>query len=52
MDGQSIGSKPDAFVNVPPNVLHSFKNDTEGHTFLILYEENMAVGVEGHQIYK
>ncbi len=30
-----------------------FKNDTEGqHTFVILYEENMATGVEDPQIYE
>jgi hypothetical protein len=29
-----------------------FKNDTEGHTFVILYEENMTAGVEGPQIYE
>ena len=29
-----------------------FKNDTEGHTFVILYEENMAAGVEDPQIYE
>jgi hypothetical protein len=29
-----------------------FKNDTEGHTFVILYEENMASGVEDPQIYE
>jgi hypothetical protein len=28
------------------------KNDTEGHTFVILYEENMASGVEDPQIYE
>lgn len=29
-----------------------FKNDAEGHTFVILYEENMATGVEDPQIYE
>jgi D-ribose pyranose/furanose isomerase RbsD len=29
-----------------------FKNDTEWHTFVILYEENMAAGVEDPQIYE
>ncbi len=29
-----------------------FKNDTEGHTFVILYEENMGAGVEDPQIYE
>jgi hypothetical protein len=29
-----------------------FKNDTEGHTFVIIYEENMAAGVEDPQIYE
>ena len=30
-----------------------FKNDTEDqHTFVILYEENMAAGVEDPQIYE
>ena len=28
VDGQRIEAKPGAFVNVPPNVLHSFKNET------------------------
>ena len=29
-----------------------FKNDAEGHTFVIIYEENMATGVEDPQIYE
>ena len=29
-----------------------FRNDSEGHTFVILYEENMAAGVEDPQIYE
>ncbi len=29
-----------------------FKNDAEKHTFMILYEENMATGVEDPQIYE
>ncbi len=28
------------------------KNDAEGHIFVILYEENMATGVEDPQIYE
>jgi hypothetical protein len=28
------------------------KNDAEGHTFVILYEENMTAGVEDPQIYE
>ena len=27
-------------------------NDAEGHTFVILYEENMVTGVEDPQIYE
>ena len=29
-----------------------FKNDAEKHTFVILYEENMATGLEDPQIYE
>ena len=29
-----------------------FKNDTEGYTFVIIYEENMTTGVEDPQIYE
>ncbi len=29
-----------------------FENDGEGHTFVILYEENMTAGVEDPQIYE
>ena len=29
-----------------------FKNDGEGHTFVIIYEENMTAGVEDPQIYE
>ena len=29
-----------------------FRNDAEGHTFVILYEENMAAGAEDPQIYE
>ncbi|TVP39723.1 cupin domain-containing protein [Candidatus Nitrosocosmicus arcticus] len=28
VDGQRIEAKPGMFVNIPPNVLHSFKNET------------------------
>jgi hypothetical protein len=28
------------------------KNDAEGHIFVILYEENIATGVEDPQIYE
>jgi quercetin dioxygenase-like cupin family protein len=28
VDGQRIEAKPGTFVNIPPNVLHSFKNET------------------------
>ena len=28
MDEQRIEAKPGTFVNIPPNVLHSFKNET------------------------
>jgi quercetin dioxygenase-like cupin family protein len=28
VDKQRIEAKPGTFVNVPPNVLHSFKNET------------------------
>ena len=29
-----------------------FKNDTEGHTFVIIYEEYTTTGVEDPQIYE
>jgi hypothetical protein len=29
-----------------------FKNDNEGHTFVIIYEEHMTTGVEDPQIYE
>src|SRR4028118_2103598 len=29
VDGQRMKAKPGSFVNVPPNVLHSFKNETK-----------------------
>ncbi len=28
VDGQRIEAKPGMFINIPPNVLHSFKNET------------------------
>jgi quercetin dioxygenase-like cupin family protein len=28
VDGQRIEAKPGTFVNIPPDVLHSFKNET------------------------
>ncbi len=36
MDGQRIEAKPGAFVNVPPNVLHSFKNETNEAAKIII----------------
>jgi quercetin dioxygenase-like cupin family protein len=37
VDGRRIEAKPGAFVNVPPNVLHSFKNETnEAATIIIV----------------
>ena len=37
VDGQRIDAKPGSFVNVPPNVLHSFKNETnEAATIIIV----------------
>jgi len=29
-----------------------FKNNSEGYTFVIIYEENMTTGVEDPQIYE
>jgi hypothetical protein len=29
-----------------------FRNDAERHTFVVLYEENMAAGAEDPQIYE
>jgi mannose-6-phosphate isomerase-like protein (cupin superfamily) len=34
--GEIIEAKPGAFVNVPPNVLHSFKNETNETTKIII----------------
>ena len=36
VDGQRIEAKPGAFVNVPPNVLHSFKNETNEAARIII----------------
>ena len=36
MDKQRIEAKPGTFVNVPPNVLHSFKNETNETAKLII----------------
>jgi hypothetical protein len=36
VDGQRIEAKPGAFVNVPPNVLHSFKNETNEAAKIII----------------
>ena len=36
MDGQRIEGKPGAFVNVPPNVLHSFRNETSETATIII----------------
>ena len=36
LDGQRIEAKPGAFVNVPPNVLHSFKNETNEAAKIII----------------
>ena len=36
VDGQRIEAKPGAFVNVPPNVLHSFKNETNATAKIII----------------
>ena len=36
MDGQRIEAKPGTFVNIPPNVLHSFKNETSEIAKLIM----------------
>ena len=30
----------------------NFKNDVEGYTFVIIYEENMTAGIEDPQIYE
>ena len=35
VDKQRIQAKPGTFVNVPPNVLHSFKNETNETAKLI-----------------
>jgi quercetin dioxygenase-like cupin family protein len=36
VDGQRIEAKPGTFVNIPPNVLHSFKNETNETAKLII----------------
>ena len=36
VDGQRIEAKPGTFVNIPPNVLHSFKNETNENAKLII----------------
>src|SRR5919112_6529656 len=36
VDGQRIEGKPGAFVNVPPHVLHSFKNETSETATVII----------------
>ena len=36
VDKQTIEAKPGTFVNVPPNVLHSFKNETNEVAKLII----------------
>lgn len=36
VDKQTIEAKPGTFVNVPPNVLHSFKNETNEIAKLII----------------
>jgi quercetin dioxygenase-like cupin family protein len=36
VDGQRIDAKPGAFVNVSPNVLHSFKNETNEDATIII----------------
>ena len=36
VDGQRIEAKPETFVNIPPNVLHSFKNETSEIAKLII----------------
>jgi quercetin dioxygenase-like cupin family protein len=37
VDEQRIEAKPGTFVNIPPNVLHSFKNETYEIAKLIMY---------------
>jgi mannose-6-phosphate isomerase-like protein (cupin superfamily) len=36
VDGQRIEAKPGTFVNIPPNFLHSFKNETSEIAKLII----------------
>ena len=36
VDGQRIEAKPGTFVNIPPNVLHSFKIETSEIAKLII----------------
>jgi quercetin dioxygenase-like cupin family protein len=36
VDGQRIEAKPGTFVNIPPNVLHSFKNETNENAKMII----------------
>jgi quercetin dioxygenase-like cupin family protein len=36
VDEQRIEAKPGTFVNIPPNVLHSFKNETNENAKLII----------------
>ena len=36
VDGQIIEAKPGAFVNIPPNVLHSFRNEANETAKIII----------------
>jgi quercetin dioxygenase-like cupin family protein len=36
VDGQRIEAKPGTFVNIPPDVLHSFKNETNENAKMII----------------
>jgi uncharacterized RmlC-like cupin family protein len=36
VDEQRIEAKPGTFVNIPPNVLHSFKNETNENAKMII----------------
>ena len=44
VDGQRIEAKPGTFVNIPPNVLHSFKNETSEIAKLIIVLSPSRIG--------
>jgi glyoxylate utilization-related uncharacterized protein len=46
VDGQRIEAKPGTFINIPPNVLHSFKNETNENAKLRLEQFFVETGLE------